>query len=456
MRSRKCGIVIQVVSDKSTSLLIGLLKQTANLFLLGGNLLQVNLVDHSKSFVELVIQPNSIQSVRLVFLRGEDIPPRFGIKVRIRTQIGAGQLLGLSKNRPSDLHLRTLSDFFTISGLDCDPLVKTDDGCVVWARRVIQSETFIFIGTRFLDDVITYRQGLSTNVQSESREKSLWGFPNERANYLYEGVAEPSRLYDRQADWWSWLLFESLQSSLAVTRCIELRKPVQYLVVTGDDDQADLDMYERQQRLLSGIPTTYFLHPLTKHSKRSLSILSRTNAEIELGLHPDALEQPTEYERLFSQQIDWFSRLVGSMPSSIRNHGFLNDGYWRHAQSWLKYGVKSSSNIAGLDGRIISNSLLPFPLVLDNEITNHQSIVTAFGDGMVFALRMTDNEASQRVIDFSNDMRRDVSDGALVINLHPQNVDSTPQLHMAIRQLVESGFVPTTLTSLVEKFEPSN
>jgi len=122
----------------------------------------------------------------------------------------------------------------------------------------------------------------------------------------------------------------------------------------------------------------------------------------------------------------------------------------------LKYGVKSSSNIAGLDGRIISNSLLPFPLVLDNEITNHQSIVTAFGDGMVFALRMTDNEASQRVIDFSNDMRRDVSDGALVINLHPQNVDSTPQLHMAIRQLVESGFVPTTLTSLVEKFEPSN
>lgn len=440
-------------SDESTPLLINLVKQTANLFLRRGNPLRVGLVSHSDAFVELAIQSDSSRPLRLVFLRGEEIPLRFGTTVTVRTRTDDNQLLYSSKGQPDKFRLRTLSDYFIISGLDCDPLVTTDDGLAVWACRATDNETFIFIGTQFLDDVITYRQGLATNVQSESKVEPLWGFSNERVNYLYEGVAEPSRPYDRQADWWSRQLIKSLESSLIGSQCIELRKPVQYLVVTGDDDQANLDKYEKQQALLSGVPITYFLHPLTRHSKQSLRTLMRKNAEIEFGLHPDALDRPAEYERLFTQQVDWFTRLVGFNPSSLRNHGFLNDGYWRHAQSWLKRGIKSSSNIPGLDGRILNNSLLPFPLVLDGEITSHWSIVTAFGDGMVFALGMTDDEASQHVVDFANHMREDPSDGALVVNLHPQNVDSTPQLHLTIRELIESGFVPTTLTELIQRFE---
>ena len=82
--------------------------------------------------------------------------------------------------------------------------------------------------------------------------------------------------------------------------------------------------------------------------------------------------------------MQWFYKLIGRRAKYVRNHGFLNDGYWRHAVAWCKEGIVGSSNLPGLDGRILNGSLLPSRLVLNGKVTSHWSILTAFGDGAFF------------------------------------------------------------------------
>src|SRR5437762_1513962 len=82
-------------------------------------------------------------------------------------------------------------------------------------------------------------------------------------------------------------------------------------------------------------PATYFLHPKTKHDPQTLrSILGRPG--VELGLHPDALEAPERYDTLFREQAAWFKTLTGGAARSVRNHGFLNRGYWGHLAAWCE------------------------------------------------------------------------------------------------------------------------
>ncbi|MEF2985477.1 hypothetical protein, partial [Pseudomonas aeruginosa] len=73
------------------------------------------------------------------------------------------------------------------------------------------------------------------------------------------------------------------------------------IIVTGDDDQAALSRYAQQREALGSTPITYYLHPLTKHTASTLKQLG-SGRRLELGLHPDALEQPNRYADLFTEQ----------------------------------------------------------------------------------------------------------------------------------------------------------
>jgi hypothetical protein len=174
---------------------------------------------------------------------------------------------------------------------------------------------------------------------------------------------------------------------------------------------------------------------------------------IDLGIHPDALETPAEYGALLKEQCDWFRRLTGKPPDSFRNHGFLNDGYWRHLPHWLDEGVRISSNLPGLDGRVLNGSLLPARLAYDDRLTNHWSILTAFGDGMIFALGMTDAEAGARVHHLAGKVIESGIPGIIVLNLHPQNVAETRAIHRAALDVIDDGFVAWTLRDCLNWFD---
>lgn len=82
---------------------------------------------------------------------------------------------------------------------------------------------------------------------------------------------------------------------------------------------------------------------LTKHTRKTLRQMRRANPRVDLGIHPDALETPDEYGDRLQEQVEWYRGLVGEQPESVRNHGFLNDGYWGHLPSWEREGIVFSS-----------------------------------------------------------------------------------------------------------------
>jgi hypothetical protein len=224
------------------------------------------------------------------------------------------------------------------------------------------------------------------------------------------------------------------------------------LVLTGDDDQAQLANYRVQLDLIGDLPMTYFLHPLTKHNARTLRAMARAG-RIELGLHPDSLDAPSDYEKRFMAQARWFAALTGARPISVRNHGFLSDGYWGHFPVWDRAGVRISTNIPGLDGRILNGSLLPSRLFLGDRLTDHWSLLTAIGDGIMFALGKSADEASECIMSLGNDIRRSGVPGVIVLNLHPDNVGTTRSMHIAALELVKRGFYPWTIRECLEWFQ---
>jgi hypothetical protein len=218
------------------------------------------------------------------------------------------------------------------------------------------------------------------------------------------------------------------------------------VVVTGDDDQAYL---AEQLSLLGETPITYFLHPQTRHTPATLkSMLDRP--WIDLGLH--ALDEPTRYGEKLAEQVRWFRELVGTAPLSVRNHGFLNDGYWGHLPHWQREGIRISSNLPGLGGRILNGSLLPARLANRGELTDHWSILTAIGDGVRFVAGMSDEDAAACITRLGQDISRSGVPGVIVLNLHPQNVGETRAMHGAVHELIAVGFCAMTLSEVLGWF----
>lgn len=347
--------------------------------------------------------------------------------------------------------LRTLHTYTTYANERIVPVIADRQQRPAWGWIPINTGGILFIGTDLGKDLLRYRQGDDSKA-SRRPTREYWGVACERPIYLFEDQLDKNNLADRPADWWCMALatFMSTITKKPLKPILPSSAPGA-IVVTGDDDQAYLNKYEEQLKLLGATPITYFLHPLSRHTKKTLRAMARQH-RIDLGIHPDALDAPQQYDQLLNDQVMWYRKLTGSKPLSVRNHGFLNDGYWRHLTAWLKNDIRISSNLPGLDGTVLNGSLLPARVLLNGQLTSHWSILTAFGDGMVSALKMADVEAAERIHQLAQRIRESGVPGVIVINLHPQNVGETHAMHMAAMEIISSGFIAWTMRDCINWF----
>jgi hypothetical protein len=331
------------------------------------------------------------------------------------------------------------------------PIVTDEAGLPVWAFMPDAMGSTVLIGTDLAADLTLLRQGDPAAAANRPTE-AQWGIAGERPTYLFEGQLQADKPQDRMADWWMWTLRDALiRHARAKADDILPFGAKGMVIVTGDDDQAPLEDYRAQEKLLGSLPVTYFLHPLTKHTRQTMEehALGRS---VEWEIHPDALDTPNEYDARFDEQAGWFEGLTGRKPSLVRNHGFLNDGYWGHAKAWARHGVTGSSNLPGLDCHVLNGSLLPARLALNNHLTDHWSILTAFGDGVMFALEWDADTATQAIRAAGQRVIASGVPGILVFNLHPANHERAACMHVAVQNLVENGFTAMTLGTALEWF----
>lgn len=365
------------------------------------------------------------------------------------------------QSTPTELHydarvpwarLRTLHPHRVYRGARGEPVVIGPRGVAAWLWLPVGPGGVLLVGTDLAGDLVRYRQG--DPARAERRDAGpLWGISGERPIYLYEEQIEADRPHERYADAWARALAHVLaaRAGVALQPVLPGGAPGA-IVVTGDDDQASLETYDAQLKLLGDLPVTYFLHPMTKHSPASLRRLE-ARPRTELALHPDALDAPESYGELLADQVRWFERLTGRRPRTLRNHGYLNDGYWGHLGSWLREGLEANANLPGVDGRVLNGSLLPARMAADGTLTSHWSILTAIGDGVVFGLGM-DEEASARCVhEAAERIRASGLPGVLVLNLHPENVERTASMHRAAREVADAGFLAWTIGECIDWFQ---
>jgi len=378
-----------------------------------------------------------------------------GIMASQRVNSGPHALTAVHGSSGAWARLRTLHPYRTFDPIDAapnlEPLVRDTAGRVAWGWQKIGQAGILFIGTQLASDLIRYRQGDPSAVGRELNQEA-WGFAFERPMYLFEEQLKGEAPSERHADWWCWALRDALMRKGVPVDPIFPDDAPGVVILTGDDDQAYLANYEAQIGELGPLPITYFLHPLTKHDRDSMSRIF-ANRRVELGLHPDSLDAPERYRERFAEQAAWFEGLVGRPAASVRNHGFLNDGYWGHAATWLAHGFRVSSNVPGLDGRVLNGSLLPARLMLNGRLVNHWSVLTAIGDGVVFVQDKKDRAAGDVVRELGGQVKRSGVPGAIVLNLHPNNISHTLDMHAAARELVDDGFLAWTLEDLLRWFE---
>ncbi len=332
------------------------------------------------------------------------------------------------------------------------PVVVDGDNLPVWAWVPEEPGGTLYIGTDLAADLTMLRQG-DPAAAAQRPSEAMWGVAGERPNYLFEARLDPADPFDRPADWWVWTLRTALieHAHVQADPVLPFGAPGA-VIVTGDDDQAPLVDYQAQAALLGNLPVTYFLHPLTKHDARTLARIARGRS-VEWELHPDALDAPASYDAILGEQVEWFARLVGRVPRLVRNHGFLNDGYWGHAQAWLDNGIVGSSNLPGLDGRVVNGSLLPARLALDGRLTDHWSVLTAYGDGVFFVKDWTATTCSDEIARMGRRIVDSGVPGVVVFNLHPANHARAAAMHAAVRRLVnEQGFAAMTLGAAIDWF----
>ena len=348
--------------------------------------------------------------------------------------------------------LRSFSRANEIVGAELIPVVTDASGLAVWAFMPNADGGRLLIGTNLASDLTVLRQGDPAAAANRPTEPQ-WGIAGERPTYLFEGQLDTDKPHDRMADWWMWTMRDALIRHAGVKADDILPFGAKgVVIVTGDDDQAPLEDYRAQEKLLGGLPVTYFLHPLTNHTRQTIAEHSMGRS-VEWEIHPDALETPRDYDARFDEQAAWFEGLKGQPPRLVRNHGFLNDGYWGHAKAWKKHGITGSSNLPGLDCRVLNGSLLPARLALDGQLTDHWSILTAFGDGVMFALEWDEKTVAKAIEDAGKRIIESGVPGILVFNLHPANHEKAACMHAAVRKLVENGFAAMTFGAALEWFK---
>ncbi len=390
--------------------------------------------------------------IAIAALPNADFCGAFGVEQSTAVTTVPAILAYQPESRVPWARLRTLHAYHTFHQASGSAILSDQLTEFVWLWLPVKSGGVLFVGTDLAGDIIRYRQGDPAKETARPTEAS-WGIAGERPNYLFEEQLKGEPPQERHADWWAIALARFLSDKLGKPLLPLLPGGVPgAVIITGDDDQAQLEKYAEQLTLLERTPITYFLHPLTKHTQEtSRSILGKP--WIDLGIHPDALDAPDQYDERLAEQVRWYRSLVGRAPVSLRNHGFLNDGYWRHLPPWLENGIRISSNLPGLDGRVLNGSLLPARLARDEILTPHWSVLTAIGDGVRFISGMTETDSAKCVYALADSIRQSSVPGIMVLNLHPQNVGETRAMHEAAMEVIKSGFHPWTIQQCLEWFE---
>ena len=195
--------------------------------------------------------------------------------------------------------LRTLHRVLTLHHDKAEAIARSKKGSPVWVKFDVLGGTLFLIGSDVVADLVRYRQGDPAAANQKDKTSRLWDFDMERPVYLFEKQLEGLHSHERPADVIAMGLVTAISSALGVSpRPLLPDGAPGAVVITGDDDQAYLEKYKEQLEVLGELPITYFLHPSTRHDKNSIkSMLGSSN--IDLGLHPDALDAPEDYGRLF-------------------------------------------------------------------------------------------------------------------------------------------------------------
>ena len=358
----------------------------------------------------------------------------------------------LLKAGPRELRAKSLHEVQALFADGAQTVVSTASGTPAWIWVAIGAGGLLLVGTDLARDLARLRQGDPAAAAKRPAE-AQWGFAGERPMYLFEAQLDPAAPHDRPADWWIWTAREALaRHGRVAARDVLPFGAKGMVIVTGDDDQAPLEDYRGQKEQLGLIPVTYFLHPLTKHDAASMTRQGQ-DAMVEWELHPDALETPGEYGLRLDEQCAWFERLTGKPARLVRNHGYLSDGYWGHATTWLKHGIIGSSNLPGMNGGVLNGSLLPARLLLEGKVTEHWSQLTAFGDGVFFILEWDAETAMKALLSYGQAIAESGVPGIIVLNLHPANQVKAAAMHEAAHRLVgEMGFAAATLGAAFDWF----
>ena len=341
--------------------------------------------------------------------------------------------------------------FARLKGSGLTTVWETADGEPVIAWVSGAKQPTLLVGLDIAGEIIRCRQGDPNRTRSVD-DKSAYGFEFERPTYLFSHQMVPGLelvpVADQLGFWWA----ETLSRMTGIPLIEPLPGGARGLVLlTGDDDQADLSRYARQLGVIGALPITYYLHPLTHHTPETLA---KMPPNVDYGVHVDALEAPAEYAAASRAQCRQIRGLCARPARTVRNHGFLNDGYLGHLTAWEADDLRLDLNIPGLDGTVLTGSFLPFRLRRqDGSWSAHFSLLTAFGDGMVYALKMTAAEAAARILAQADRVDRGHG-GVLVFNMHPQNIIDTEPIHAAILSVAaRSGWLSMTAEQYLDWLE---
>ncbi len=327
---------------------------------------------------------------------------------------------------------RPLLPHTSFTGSNVEPLWTNSQGRTVlgWYRK--GSHKVLLIGLDVAAEIILTTQGDPERVATV-KDKTRFSFTFERANYLFDTHLrrrqESAPWADRLGFTVVRLLAEHLDWPLLAVLPGNARGAV---LLTGDDDQAPLKSYREQLDLVSSFPITYYLLPFTQHTPQTIRACPAT---VEWGLHVDALEHPEDYDRICAEQAGAVRALTGAAIRGIRNHGFLNRSYLGHLAAWEQCGLQLDVNYAGLNGTALTGSFVPFRVRRpDGEWSDHLSLLTAFGDGMIFICKWSQGRCSRRINQLANQIETETP-GVLVFNMHPTNIRLTRRIHRTILQL---------------------
>lgn len=329
---------------------------------------------------------------------------------------------------------RALLPHVTFVGRGLRPLWTDAEDRAVLAWAGEGAGRTLLIGLDVVEELLRRRQG-DAGRTSDASTRTKFGFSFERPNYLFDHQLDPERPTVPWADQLGFVVAELL-SELAGWPLVEpLPGGARGLVLlTGDDDEAYLGRYDEQLRIVGELPITYFLVPKTRHTRETLG---RLPVNVELGLHVDALDRPAEYAQLCREQARFLRELTGRPCRTLRNHGYLNDGYLGHLQAWEENAIALDFNLPGVDGTALNGSFLPLRVRrADGAWSDHYSLLTAFGDGMIEALGLWEWQARRRVRALVRQVEA-TRPGVLVFNFHPENIPRTRSLHRAVRRLAK-------------------